>query len=156
MRLRLIRNLRFRCRCMRDIRKTLRMYDQHFICSGPVGALKHSMVDDIRMPLTEWTRRHNQWADAEVRELRMKRANAEIQGRWFGNKIQVKRKLRQCYENLPLFVRPGVLFSIGISWRVGFSMAARDLSSACFRLSGSASLSMPSYSRPRGRAPEGN
>ncbi|WP_342612193.1 glycosyltransferase family 2 protein [Terriglobus saanensis] len=87
-----------------------RMYDQHFICSGPIGTLKHSMVDDIRMPLTEWTRRHNQWADAEVKELRMKRANAEIQGRWFGNKIQVKRRLRQCYENLPLFVRPGILF----------------------------------------------
>jgi len=100
--MRLFRSGRGRCEA--------RMYDQHFICFGPVGTLNHSMVDDIGMPLTEWTRRHNQWADAEVKELRMKRANAEIQGRWFGNKIQVKRKLRQCYENLPLFVRPGVLF----------------------------------------------
>jgi len=103
------------------------------------------MVDDIRMPLTEWTRRHNQWADAEVKELRMKRANAEIQGRWFGNKIQVKRKLLQCYENLPLFVRPGVLFFYRY-------MAARDLSFACCRPSGFASSLMPSYSKLTRRA----
>ena len=31
------------------------------------------MVDDIRMPLSEWTMRHNRWADGEVAEL-------EVQG----------------------------------------------------------------------------
>lgn len=88
----------------------IRHYDQHFICDGPTSTLKNRMIDDIRMPLTEWTRRHNLWADAEVKELLSKESSGRIQGKAFGNSIQKKRLLRKFYNDLPLFVRPFLLF----------------------------------------------
>ena len=46
-----------------------REYDQHFyLLQGSTGKLDGVMVDEIRMPLSEWTARHNRWSDAEVRE----------------------------------------------------------------------------------------
>ena len=45
----------------------LREYDQHFFCTGTTARLHNSMLDDIRMSLSEWTYRHNRWSDAEVR-----------------------------------------------------------------------------------------
>jgi glycosyltransferase involved in cell wall biosynthesis len=87
-----------------------RQYDQHFICSGPVAPLKSYMIDDIRMTLSEWTRRHNLWSDAEVRELTAGIAEGRIKGKLFGNSIERKRLQRGFYNSLPLFVRPFALF----------------------------------------------
>jgi len=87
-----------------------RQYDQHFICSGVVASLKNRMIDDIRMPLSEWTRRHNIWSDAEVRELAAGMVEGRIRGKLFGNSIEKKRLLRAIYNGLPLFVRPFLLF----------------------------------------------
>jgi glycosyltransferase involved in cell wall biosynthesis len=98
----------------------IRHYDQHFICSGSTAALKNGMIDDIRMPLTEWTRRHNLWSDAEVRELLSKTTEGRIQGKLFGNSIQRKRLLRSLYNGLPLFVRPVLLFFYRYIIRLGF------------------------------------
>ncbi len=61
------------------------------------------MIDDIRMPLTEWTRRHNLWADAEVRELLEGHTEGRLSGRLFGSSIEQKRLLRGMYNGLPLF-----------------------------------------------------
>jgi glycosyltransferase involved in cell wall biosynthesis len=97
----------------------IRQYDQHFICSGPLTSLKYHMVDDIRMPLTEWTRRHNLWSDAEVRELLDGVTGGRIQGSVFGNAIQRKRLLRRFYNGLPLFVRPILLFFYRYIIRLG-------------------------------------
>lgn len=98
----------------------IRHYDQHFICSGSTSALKNGMIDDIRMPLTEWTRRHNLWSDAEVRELLAQTTEGRIQGTLFGNSIQRKRLLRSLYNGLPLFVRTLLLFFYRYIIRLGF------------------------------------
>jgi glycosyltransferase involved in cell wall biosynthesis len=87
-----------------------REYDQHFLCNGPTAPLRGMMIDDIRMSLSEWTARHNRWADAEVRELLARRSEGRVQGRLFGNNIERKRYLRGLYQQTPLFVRPYVLF----------------------------------------------
>jgi glycosyltransferase involved in cell wall biosynthesis len=97
-----------------------RKYDQHFLLSGGTTAkLSGAMVDDIRMPLTEWTARHNRWADSEVAEL----ANAETQGRVEpdarGNPAQRKRFLRRKYYHMPLFVRALALFVYRYFVRLG-------------------------------------
>ena len=90
-----------------------RLYDQHFLCSGPTARLQHPMIDDIRMSLSEWTARHNRWADAEVREL-LSRDRSPTAGRLqpslTGTPIQRKRALRALYDRVPLFVRPFALF----------------------------------------------
>ena len=56
-----------------------REYDQHFLCTGTTGRLRGEMIDDIRMPLTEWISRHNRWSDAEVRELRSSNSTGRIE-----------------------------------------------------------------------------
>jgi glycosyltransferase involved in cell wall biosynthesis len=97
-----------------------RKYDQHFLLtSGTSGKLQGAMVDDIRMPLTEWTARHNRWSDSEVAELVNQETSGRIQPDAHGNPAQRKRFLRQKYYRLPLFVRPFALFLYRYFFRLG-------------------------------------
>ena len=100
----------------------MRKYDQHFyVLSGETRQLKGAMIDDLRMPLTEWTFRHNRWADAEVEQQSSATAGVEsIQAKLTGNAIERKRKLRSFYNDAPLFVRPFGLFFYRYILRLGF------------------------------------
>jgi glycosyltransferase involved in cell wall biosynthesis len=98
-----------------------RKYDQHFILtSGMSAQLPGSMIDDIRMSLSEWTARHNRWADGEVAELNAQQEAGRIEPDAHGNPAQRKRYLRQKYNQLPLFVRPFGLFFYRFLFRLGF------------------------------------
>ena len=98
-----------------------RKYDQHFILkNGTSGQLPGIMVDDIRMPLTEWTARHNRWSDGEVAELDAKQTSGRLLPDAHGNPAQRKRFLRQKYNQLPLFIRPFGLFVYRYFFRLGF------------------------------------
>lgn len=97
-----------------------REYDQHFLCDGPSQQLQGSMIDDIRMPLTEWTARHNRWADAEVREMLLGETSGRIAGNMSGNVVEKKRFLRGIYNSAPYFVRPVGLFLYRYFLRLGF------------------------------------
>ena len=98
-----------------------RKYDQHFILkSGTSGQLRGVMIDDIRMSLSEWTARHNRWADGEVAELDAQDSAGRLQPDARGNPAERKRFLRQKYNQLPLFVRPFGLFAYRYFFRLGF------------------------------------
>jgi glycosyltransferase involved in cell wall biosynthesis len=98
-----------------------RKYDQHFyVTEGETAQLKGDMIDDVRMPLTEWTFRHNRWSDAEVEELSSRETQGRIEARLDGNPVERKRYLRGLYNNTPLFVRPFVLFFYRYFLRLGF------------------------------------
>jgi len=98
-----------------------RKYDQHFLLrSGTSDKLPGEMVDDIRMPLTEWTARHNRWADGEVAELNLSESEGRLRPDVFGNPAQRKRFMRQKYNRLPLFIRPFALFIYRFVFRFGF------------------------------------
>lgn len=98
-----------------------RRYDQHFyVTSGGTASLRGHMVDDIRMPLTEWTFRHNRWSDAEVEELSQGESHGRIAGQLIGDPVQRKRYLRGLYNRAPLFVRPFALFFYRYFLRLGF------------------------------------
>ncbi len=98
-----------------------RKYDQHFyLTDGTSGQLAGSMIDDIRMPLSEWTARHNRWADGEVAELDAETSEGRIAPDAHGNPVERKRALRQRYNRLPLFVRPFALFVYRFFFRLGF------------------------------------
>jgi glycosyltransferase involved in cell wall biosynthesis len=98
-----------------------RKYDQHFLLlSGASGKLQGTMIDDIRMPLTEWIARHNRWADSEVAELDSQETSGRLQPDVRGNPAQRKRYLRQKYNRMPLFVRPFALFVYRYFFRLGF------------------------------------
>ena len=97
-----------------------RLYDQHFHCSGPTKRLRGVMYDDIRMTLSEWTTRHNRWADAEVYELQSEDADGHIAGRFAGNPVEQKRFLRLVYNRAPFFLRAFALFAYRYFGRFGF------------------------------------
>ena len=98
-----------------------RKYDQHFLlASGTSGQLHGSMIDDIRMPLTEWIARHNRWADGEVTELDSHETSGRLEPDARGNPAQRKRYLREKYNRMPLFVRPFALFVYRYFVRLGF------------------------------------
>ena len=52
-----------------------REYDQHFVVTGTTRKLNAPIIDDMRMPLSEWVSRHNRWSDAEVCELQQSDRN---------------------------------------------------------------------------------
>ena len=97
-----------------------REYDQHFLCSGTTAKLHGSMIDGIEMSLSEWTARHNRWADAEVRELLARESASRIQASLSGNIIQRKRFYKGLYERAPLFVRAIALFHLRYFIKLGF------------------------------------
>ncbi len=97
-----------------------REYDQHFLCSGRTAKLEGSMIDGIEMSLSEWTARHNRWADAEVKELLIRQAADRIQPSLGGDVLQRKRFYRGLYERAPLFVRAIALFFFRYFVKLGF------------------------------------
>lgn len=97
-----------------------RRYDQHFlVTSGTTGSLPGAMIDDIRMSLTEWTTRHNRWADGEVAEIEGHNKAGRLHPDPHGNPAERKRFLRQRYNQLPLFIRPFALFIYRYFFRLG-------------------------------------
>jgi glycosyltransferase involved in cell wall biosynthesis len=98
-----------------------RKYDQHFILpSGTSGRLSGAIIDDIRMTLSDWTARHNRWADGEVAELEGLQTASRLKPDLFGSPTQRKRFLRQRYYQLPLLLRPFGLFLYRYFLRLGF------------------------------------
>ena len=98
-----------------------RKYDQHFLLlSGSSGQLRGTMIDDIAMSLSEWTARHNRWADGEIEELFAAQSANRLQPALFGTPAQRKRFLRERYNRMPLFVRPFLFFGYRYLLRLGF------------------------------------
>lgn len=99
-----------------------RKYDQHFICTGKVTRLKHDILEENNIDLTEWTNRHNQWSSSEAEEhlmesIKINQVNEKIWGtpierrRWLKNKI---------FRNSPLFIRSFLYFFYRYFFRLGF------------------------------------
>jgi glycosyltransferase involved in cell wall biosynthesis len=95
-----------------------RKYDQHFICNGRTEKLAAPMIDDIWLPLGEWTTRHNRWADAEVEELLNPGAGVIQPGS--GDPIAEKRAQKSWYYRQPLFLRAFLFFLYRYIWKLGF------------------------------------
>ena len=99
-----------------------RKYDQHFLLAGPgtTGQLPGVMIDDIAMSISEWTARHNRWADGEVAEMDSSHEEGRLVADSKGNPAQRKRALREKYNNMPLFIRPFALFGYRYFFKLGF------------------------------------
>jgi glycosyltransferase involved in cell wall biosynthesis len=99
-----------------------RLYDQHFLLpgGGRVERLKQPMIDDMRMSLDEWTRRHLRWAEAQAAMAIEGGGEGEISGRWTGSPIERKRALRRFYGRAPALLRPFLFFFYRYVLRLGF------------------------------------
>jgi glycosyltransferase involved in cell wall biosynthesis len=87
-----------------------REYDQHFICLGTTSHLRQSMIDDVRMSLSEWTERHNRWSNAEVRAILSMDEVGRVNPKLAGNIVERKRFYKGFYDRAPLFLRVFGLF----------------------------------------------
>jgi glycosyltransferase involved in cell wall biosynthesis len=110
--LRLFRRGRGRCET--------RLYDQHFIVDGKIATIAHPMIDDVRLPLAEWSRRHLRWTDYQVAMALDQREQGEVRSHWRGTPIERKRALRGFYGRAPLLLRPFLLFLYRYVVRLGF------------------------------------
>jgi glycosyltransferase involved in cell wall biosynthesis len=99
-----------------------RLYDQHFLLpgGGRVERLHAPMIDDMRMSLEEWTRRHLRWAEAQAAMAVEGGGEGEIPGRWTGSPIERKRALRRFYGRVPALLRPFLFFFYRYVLRLGF------------------------------------
>ena len=99
-----------------------RLYDQHFLLpgGGRVERLTQPMIDDMRMSLEEWTRRHLRWAEAQAAMAVEGGGEGEIPGRWAGSPIERKRALRRFYGRVPALLRPFLFFFYRYVLRLGF------------------------------------
>jgi hypothetical protein len=96
-----------------------RKYDQHFRADGRTEKLEYPMIDDIRLSLSEWTIRHNRWADAEVDEI-LNPGGEGVIAAGSGDPVAEKRRARGWYYRAPMFLRAFLLFHYRYFVRLGF------------------------------------
>ena len=116
-----------------------RKYDQHYLLqSGTSGQLSGAMIDDIRMALTEWTARHNRWADSEVAELDSHETAGRVQPDITATPPSANDYSGKSTIKCRSSSGPSLCSSIAIFSASASSTVPRDSSSGCCRPSGSA------------------
>ena len=101
-----------------------RLYDQHFVATGPAARLAGCMHDKNAVSLADWTARHNRWSDLEVAEM-LRGATDQpqagvLQGRLFGDPRERTRWLKRLYYRLPGGLRAVAYFTYRYLLRGGF------------------------------------
>ena len=100
-----------------------RLYDQHFICSGPSRKLPGLLHDMNIASLTEWTARHNRWSDMEASEVLRPQpidSAARLQARLGGDPRERRRALRGAYYTAPRYLRAWAAFFVRYVLQLGF------------------------------------
>jgi len=100
-----------------------RLYDQHFVVTGPVESLQHDYIDVVASSLSTWSARHIRWAEAEAAELVRGGSpeGAAVRASLTDGPIARKRWLREkLYGRVPLFIRPAGYWFYRYAIRLGF------------------------------------
>jgi len=97
-----------------------RLYDQHYVVSGPVAQLRHDYVDVVSSSLATWSARHVRWATLEAAEMAASQSTGQVSSEYFGNPIERRRWWRRTYSSWPLFVRPLCYWVFRYLFRFGF------------------------------------
>ena len=76
--------------------------DEHIVLAGPVERLKGDLIHEIPKSLSEWTRKHDWYADRECKDILSASANSQP----LTGQPGVRRALKHgVYLKLPLFAR---------------------------------------------------
>ena len=98
-----------------------RLYDQHFTCSGKVTRLDGLMHDLNVSALSEWTARHNRWADLEASELiRPADSTGKLVGELSADPRKRMRLYKGAYYRLPRILRALAYFTFRYVVLLGF------------------------------------
>ena len=98
-----------------------RLYDQHFICNGPVARLQGLLHDRNVGTISEWTARHNRWSDLEARELlRPQATTGKLEAELSSDPRKRRRLYKGVYYRLPPGLRASAYFFFRYVVQLGF------------------------------------
>ncbi len=99
-----------------------RLYDQHFLCDGHIGALSNDYIDIVTASFNEWTARHLRWAKVEAAEMARGYGNDDrLRPRLSGDPRERRRWLREkIYARSPIYIRAIAYFFYRYVLRLGF------------------------------------
>lgn len=81
-------------------------YDQHFVIEGPSYTLENGVEDTITSSLSEFTLRHNRWAELEAKDaIKLLDESNKVKANKNGNEMEKRRYLRLKYYSYPMFWR---------------------------------------------------
>ena len=97
-------------------------YDQHFVVSGRVEAIKGAdIVDTVTSSLSHFTASHNRWSTVEAAESVNGVGGGEVKSTLTGTPIEKRRWLKNnLFSRLPLFLRSFLYFFYRYVFRLGF------------------------------------
>jgi glycosyltransferase involved in cell wall biosynthesis len=99
-----------------------RTVNEHLIVDGRAGYLQADFIHEDRKGFMDWVTKHLRYAQLEADELsRTRRADEEIDARFFGTQAQRKRWVRhKIWNRLPAVFRPFLYFGYRYLVRGGF------------------------------------
>lgn len=103
-------------------------YDQHFVIEGPSITLKNDIEDTITSSLSEFTQRHNRWAELEAKEaIKLLDESKKVKADKNGNEMEKRRYLRLKYYSYPLFWRVFAFYFYRMIIKGGFRDGVQGL-----------------------------
>jgi len=98
----------------------VRELDEHMEIIGTIVKMEHDIVDEGRRGLTHWIRKHNNYADSEVREI-LRVQGQDDESNTLTAQAARKRWLKNnFYYRLPMFMRPVLYWSYRYFIKLGF------------------------------------
>jgi hypothetical protein len=99
-----------------------RLYDQHFLCNGPVRAVEGLLHDRNASSIGEWVAKHNRWSTAEAEELfnAARQRSDSLAARLSGDPRERRRLYKQLYYKGPLLGRAIAYFLYRYFVQLGF------------------------------------
>ena len=85
------------------------MDEQIFVTEGDTVDMKHLFIDENLNGLTEWTRKHNNYANREIVAAYEGYWNDTVSG---GNGLEIRNKEKGKYYKLPKFLRAFIYFFV--------------------------------------------
>jgi glycosyltransferase involved in cell wall biosynthesis len=109
-----------------------RWMDEHIVLKeGKTIRFNHDIVDYNLNDLTWWTHKHNKYATREAIDVLSStygfQKTNQVSPSLFGKQEQSKRKLKNLYVRLPLFIRPLIYFIWRYFFLLGFLDGKRGL-----------------------------
>ncbi|HHR6031107.1 TPA: glycosyltransferase family 2 protein [Providencia alcalifaciens] len=102
-----------------------RWMDEHVnLIKGNTIEFDYDFSDNNLNDLTWWTQKHNGYATREAIDVLISLYDSDesnsLKPSWVGTQAQVKRKLKNTYITLPLFIRPFIYFIYRYFIKLGF------------------------------------
>jgi len=98
----------------------VRELDEHMEITGTIVKMEHDIVDEGQSGLTYWIKKHNNYADSEVREILRKQEQSNKQNTLTTQSARKRWLKNNFYYRMPIFVRPILYWIYRYFIKLGF------------------------------------